>query len=45
MVFFASVALLLKLWYIDRMTFYYAQHREREELAQDAAFATTSPSS
>ena len=23
MVFFASVALLLKLWYIDRMTFYY----------------------
>jgi hypothetical protein len=35
MVFFASVALLLKLWYIDRMTFYYAQHREREESAED----------
>jgi hypothetical protein len=44
MVFFASVALLLKLWYIDRMTFYYVQNREREEPAEDAGVAPTSPS-
>ena len=41
MVFLASVALLLKLWYIDRMTFYYAQHREREGRVQDTEVATT----
>jgi hypothetical protein len=35
MVFLASVALLLKLWYIDRMTFYYTQHREREGRGQE----------
>ncbi len=29
MVFCASTSLLLKLWYIDRMTFYYEQHRGR----------------
>ena len=29
----ASAAYLLKLWYIDRMTFYYEQHRKREEPA------------
>jgi hypothetical protein len=45
MVFFASVALLLKLWNIDRMTFYYAQHRKREEPAEEAETATTPPSS
>ncbi len=43
MVFFASVALLLKLWYIDRMCFYYAQRREREEPAEDARVGPTSP--
>ncbi|CAA9466253.1 MAG: hypothetical protein AVDCRST_MAG28-4115 [uncultured Rubrobacteraceae bacterium] len=26
--FFGGTAFLLKLWYIDRMTFYYEQHRE-----------------
>jgi hypothetical protein len=36
MVLFATVALLLKLWYIDRMTFYYEQHREREQSKEDA---------
>ena len=41
MVFFASVALLLKLWYIDRMTFYYEQHREREESPEETKGATT----
>jgi hypothetical protein len=45
MVYFASVALLLKLWYIDRMTFYYERHREREEPAREAETATTPPSS
>ncbi len=45
MVFFASVALLLKLWYIDRMTFYYEQHREREESPEEINGATTSSSS
>ena len=28
MMFAASAALLLKLWYIDRMVFYYEQHRD-----------------
>ena len=45
MVFFASVALLLKLWYIDRMTFYYEQHREREESPEETKGATTPSSS
>jgi hypothetical protein len=27
----AIVAYLLKLWYIDRMTFYYEQHRKQQE--------------
>ena len=44
MVYFASVTLLLKLWYIDRMTFYYVQNREREGPAEDAGDAPTSPS-
>ncbi len=29
----ASAAYLLKLWYIDRMTFYYEQHRKQQEPA------------
>jgi hypothetical protein len=32
--FFRGTAFLLKLWYIDRMTFYYEQHRDE---AQDEA--------
>ena len=28
MMFAASAALLLKLWYIDRMVFHYEQHRD-----------------
>jgi hypothetical protein len=32
--FFGGTAFLLKLWYIDRMTFYYEQHRDE---AQDEA--------
>jgi hypothetical protein len=44
MVRFASVALLLKLWYIDRMTFYYERHREREDATEDAEDAPASPS-
>jgi hypothetical protein len=35
------VALLLKLWYIDRMTFYYVQHREREKPKEEAGLAPT----
>jgi hypothetical protein len=34
MMFYASAAYLLKLWYIDRMTFYYEQHRKHEEQAR-----------
>ncbi len=34
MIFFANTAFLLKLWYIDRMTFYYEQHRNEVSINQ-----------
>jgi hypothetical protein len=45
MMFCAGPALLLKLWFLDRMTFYYEEHREREEPAEEAKVATTPSSS
>jgi hypothetical protein len=33
MVFCASSSYLLKMWFLDRITFYYEQHYEREESA------------
>ena len=41
----AGPSLLLKLWFCDRMTFYYEEHREREESAEEAKVATTPSSS
>jgi hypothetical protein len=41
LMFYASAAYLLKLWYIDRMTFYYEQHRKQEKRVETQA--TTSP--
>jgi hypothetical protein len=37
--------ILLKLWFLDRMTFYYEEHREREEPAEEVKVATTPSSS
>ena len=45
MMFCASSSYLLKLWFLDRMTLYYEQHREREEPAKEEAEAATTPSS
>jgi Family of unknown function (DUF6653) len=44
MMFCAFPSLLLKLWFLDRMKFYYEQHRQREESPEVAEVATT-PSS
>jgi hypothetical protein len=44
----ALPTLLLKLWFLDRMTFYYEENKEREvptEEAEVAATPTSSPSS
>ena len=41
----AGPSLLLKMWFIDRMTFYYEEHKEREEPAEEAKVATTPSSS
>ena len=41
LMFYASAAYLLKLWYIDRMTFYYEQHRKQDKSVETQA--TTSP--
>ena len=41
----AGPSLLLKLWFIDRMTFYYEEHKEREEPAKEEAEAASTPSS
>ena len=41
----AGPSLLLKLWFLDRMTFYYEKHRERKEPAKEEAEATTTPTS
>jgi hypothetical protein len=41
----AGPSLLLKLWFIDRMTFYYKEHKEREEPAKEEAATTTTSSS
>jgi hypothetical protein len=41
----ALPSLLLKLWFLDRMTFYYEQHRQREESPEEAEVATTPSSS
>jgi hypothetical protein len=40
----AGPSLLLKLWFIDRMTFY-KEHKEREEPAKEEAATTTTSSS
>ena len=42
MMFFAGTSDLLKLWFLDRMTLYYEQHRE--EPTQEAKVATTQSS-
>jgi hypothetical protein len=41
----AGPSLLLKMWFIDRMTFYYGEHKEQEEPAEEAKVATTPSSS
>ena len=41
----AGPSILLKLWFLDRMTFYYEEHSEREEPAEEVKVATTPPSS
>jgi hypothetical protein len=45
MMFCGGSAYLLKLWFVDRITFYYEEHREREEPAEKAKVATTPSSS
>jgi hypothetical protein len=45
MMFCAGSSFLLKLWFLDRMTFYYEQHRQREESPEEAEVATTPSSS
>ena len=45
----ASPSLVLKMWFIDRMKFYYEEHKEREEPVmeeeEEEAEAATTPSS
>jgi len=43
MMFFGGTSYLLKLWFLDRMTFYYEEHREREEPAKEEAEVSTGP--
>jgi hypothetical protein len=44
MMFCGGLSYLLKLWFLDRMTFYYEEHREeRQEPAEEAKVATTPP--
>jgi hypothetical protein len=45
MLFCAGPSLLLKLWFLDRMTSYYEEHHEREEPAKKAEVAMTPSSS
>jgi hypothetical protein len=47
LMFFGGTSYLLKLWFLDRMTLYYEQHREREEppKEEDKAATTTTSSS
>ena len=45
MMFCGGSSYLLKMWFIDRMTFYYEEHRKREEPAEEAEVATTPASS
>jgi hypothetical protein len=45
MMFYASSSNLLKLWFLDRMTLYHEQHREREKPPQEAKVATMPSSS
>jgi hypothetical protein len=45
LMFFGGTSYLLKLWFLDRMTLYYEQHREREEPPKEEAEAATTPSS
>src|SRR5215204_1283008 len=45
MMFFGGTSYLLKLWFLDRMTLYYEQHREREEPPKKEAEAAMTPSS
>ena len=42
MMFFGGTSYLLKLWFLDRMTLYYEQHREREEPPKEEAATTSS---
>lgn len=44
MMFYAGSSNLLKLWFLDRMTFYYEEHREREEPPGEAEVAKPPPS-
>jgi hypothetical protein len=44
MMFYAGSSNLLKLWFLDRMTFYYEEHREREEPPVEAEVAKPPPS-
>ena len=40
--FFGGISYLLTLWFLDRMTLYYEQHRsERKEFAKEAEAAMT----
>jgi hypothetical protein len=43
--FFGGTSYLLKLWFLDRMTLYYENHREREEPPKEDKAATTTSSS
>jgi hypothetical protein len=45
LMFFGGTSYLLKLWFLDRMTYYYEEHRGREELPKEEAEAATTPSS
>jgi hypothetical protein len=40
-----GISYLLKLWFLDRMTLYYEQHRERDDPAKEEAKVATTPSS
>jgi hypothetical protein len=45
LMFFGGTSYLLKLWFLDRMTLYYENHREREEPPKEDKAATTTSSS
>jgi hypothetical protein len=45
LMFFGGTSYLLKLWFLDRMTLFYEQHREREEPPEEEDKAATTTSS